>query len=144
MKKFFEKYDLIKLSGILLLLTIVLTWVVKQGMFQYGEMAVNEISRVGFSTLAQYTMLGIYYFTVLVTFLFVLGGFYQVLSKTAGYQALVKGIAKKLKGHEVLFVGIVSLLIAAVACISNEYLPIFVIIPFIITILNLVLHIEQI
>lgn len=136
MKKFFEKHDLIKLSGILLLITVILTWVIKQGMFQYGEISVNEISRVGFSTFAQYAMLSIYYFTVLVTFLFVLGGFYQVLSKTAGYQALIKGIVKKLKGHEILFVGIISLLIAAWTCIANEYLPIFVFIPFIITILN--------
>lgn len=136
MKKFFEKHDLIKLSGILLLITVILTWVIKQGMFQYGEMSVNEISRVGFSTFAQYAMLGIYYFTVLVTFLFVLGGFYQVLSKTAGYQALIKGIVKKIKGHEILFVGFISLLIAAWTCLANEYLPIFVFIPFIITILN--------
>ena len=136
MKKFFEKHDLVKLSGIVLLLAVILTWVIKQGSFQYGEMSVNEISRVGFSAFAQYSMLGIYYFTVLVTFLFVLGGFYQVLSKTAGYQALIKGIVKKLKGHEILFVGIISLLIAAWACLANEYLPLFVLIPFIITILN--------
>ena len=136
MKRFFEKHDLIKLSGILLLITVILTWVIKQGSFQYGEMSINEISRVGFTNFAQYSMLGIYYFTVLVTFLFVLGGFYQVLSKTAGYQALIKGICKKLKGHEVIFVGIVSLLIGAWASVANEYLPIFVIIPFVITILN--------
>lgn len=136
MKKFFEKHDLVKLSGILLLLSVILTWVIKQGTFQYGEMSVNEISRVGFTTFVQYSMLGIYYFTVLVTFLFVLGGFYQVLSKTAGYQALIKGIVKKLKGHEILFVGIISFLIAAWTCVANEYLPLFVFIPFIITILN--------
>ena len=136
MKKFFEKYDLIKLSGILILTTVVLSWVIKQGSFQYGEMSVNEISRVGFTSFAQNIMLGLYYFTVLVTFLFVLGGFYQVLSKTAGYQALIKGISKKLKGHEVLFVGIVSLLFAAWSCLANEYFPILVFIPFVVTILN--------
>lgn len=136
MKKFFEKYDLIKLSGILLLTTVVLSWVIKQGSFQYGEMSINEISRVGFTSFAQYTMLGLYYFTVLVTFLFVLGGFYQVLSKTAGYQFLIKGICKKLKGHEVILVGIVSLLFAVWACMTNEYFPILVFIPFVITILN--------
>lgn len=136
MKKFFEKYDLIKLSGIILLLAVLLTWIIPQGGFQGGEMQISEITRIDFQTFAQYSMLGLYYFTALVTFLFVLGGFYQVLSKTAGYQAIIKGISKDLKGHETIFAIVVSLLIAVWTSMANEYIPILVIIPFIITILN--------
>lgn len=137
MKKFFEKYDLIKLSGIVLILSVLLTWVVKPGSFQNGAMTIAEdLTRVDFQSLVQNSVLGIYYFPVLVTFLLVLGGFYQVLSKRAGYQAIVKGISKKLKGHETVFVVIISTLIALWTSMALEYIPVLVFIPFIITILN--------
>lgn len=136
MKKFFEKYDLIKISGIMVLLSVILTWLIPYGYFSGSEMVLNDITRVGLADFMQYGLLGMYYFTVLITFLFVLGGFYQVLSKTAGYQNLVKKISEKLKGHEILFVLIVSFILAAICGVSNEYFPLLVLIPFIATILN--------
>lgn len=136
MKKIFEKYDLIKATGILVLLSVVLTWLIPYGYFSGTGMQVSEISRVGLTNFFQYGLLGMYYFTVLITFLFVLGGFYQVLSRVSGYQALVKGISKKLKGHEKLFVVIVSLFLAVLCSLTKEYFPLLVFIPFIISILN--------
>ena len=100
MKKFFEKYDLIKVSGIMVLLAVILTWAIPYGYFSGTEMVTEDITRVGLTNFMQYGLLGMYYFTVLITFLFVLGGFYQVLSKTAGYQSIIKSISGKLKGHE--------------------------------------------
>jgi len=80
--------------------------------------------------------MGVYYFSILVTFLFVLGGFYQVLSKVGAYQKLTNSIAKKLKGKEILFVVIVSLFFTALAAIMTEYYIILVFIPFFITIMS--------
>lgn len=136
MKKFFEKHDLVKLSGIFLLVSVLLTWAISQGMFQYGEMTQNGISRVGFDLLVQVSLYAIPFVYVSVTFLLILGGFYQVLSRCAGYQTLINSISKKLKGHEVLVTVIVSLIIALWTSVANEWLPILVIIPFIIAILN--------
>jgi uncharacterized ion transporter superfamily protein YfcC len=65
-----------------------------------------------------------------------LGGFYQVLSKTAGYQSLIKSISEKLKGHEIVFSLIVSLVLALVCSFTNEYFPLLILIPFVITIMN--------
>lgn len=136
MKKFFEKYDLIKVSGILVLLSVILTWLIPYGYFSGSEMVTDEITRVGFIDFAQQGLYGIYYFSVLVTFLFVLGGFYQVLSKRAGYQKLVKSISEKLKGREIPFVLIISLVFAICTSMVNEYFPLLALIPFVITILN--------
>ena len=136
MKKFFEKYDLIKISGILVLISVLLTWVIPYGYFSGSDMVIEDITRVGLADFMQYGLLGMYYFTVLVTFLFVLGGFYQVLSKTAGYQKLIKGICEKLKGREIPFVLAISFVLAAICSVANEYFPILVLIPFIITILH--------
>lgn len=136
MKKFFEKYDLIKVAGILVLISVVLTWLIPYGYFSGSEMVVEDITRVGLTNFYQYGLLGMYYFTVLVTFLFVLGGFYQLLSKQPGYQKLIKNISGKLKGREVPFVLIVSLIFAILSSLINEYFPLLALIPFIIAILN--------
>lgn len=136
MKKFFEKYDLIKLSGIMVLLSVLLTWFIPVGYFSGTEFVSQDLSRVGISTFLEYSLLGIYYFSVLVTFLFVLGGFYQVLSKRAGYQQLIKNISEKLKGCEIPTVLVISLIFAILCSLTNEYFPLLAFIPFVISILN--------
>lgn len=136
MKNNAKKHDLIKVSGIMVLITALMTWIIPQSMFQNGEMVAGEITRIGLFDFFTYGFLGMYYFTVLVTFLFVLGGFYQVLSKTTAYHKLTDKLAKIFKRKEILFVLIVSFLIAAITAVVNEYFIILSIIPFIITILR--------
>ncbi len=136
MKKFFEKYDLIKLAGIMVLLLAIMTWFIPYGYFSGSEMVTEEITRLGFQEFWQYALLGMYYFTVLITFLFVMGGFYQVLSRRPGYQKLIKNISGKLKGHEIIFVLLVCLLFAIIGSTVNEYFPFLALIPFVIAILN--------
>ncbi len=136
MKKFFEKYDLIKISGIVILLSVLLTWIIPQGYFQ-GEMVSEGVVRVGFADFFNYCLMGVYYFYPLVTSLFVLGGFYGVLSKRPGYQRLVKNISEKLKGREVPVVLVVSLVFAILGSLSMEYFPLLSFIPFVITVLCL-------
>lgn len=137
MKKFFEKYDLLKVSGILVLLSVVLTWILPITYYQGGQLVTEEITRLGLTGFLNYGLLCVaYHFTVLVTFLLVLGGFYQVLSKRPGYQKLVKSISEKLKGREIPVTLIVSLIFAILGSLVNEYFPLFVLIPFVIAILN--------
>ena len=136
MKKFFEKNDLVKITFGMILLTALLSWIVKQGYFNAGELTVNEITRVGIFDFATYGLLGLYYFTVLVTFLFVLGAFYQFLSKLGAYQKLTDKISKRWKGKEILFSLIISFVFALLASVVNEYLVIVAFMPFVITILS--------
>ena len=136
MEKFFKKHDLIKVSGIMVLLTVLLTWLIPYGYFSGSEMVVQDITRVGLTSFFQYGLLGVYYFTVLVTFLLVLGGFYQVLGKTLGYQKLVKNVSSKLKGKEVIAVLVSMFVFAALTSVSNEYFPLLVFVPFVVTVLS--------
>ena len=135
MKKFFEKHDLVKITIGMILLTVLLTWIVKQGYFN-GELSVGEITRVGIFDLGTYGLLGMYYFTVLVTFIFVLGAFYQFLSKLGAYQKLTDKISNRWKGKEIIYSLIVSFLFAALASIVNEYLILVAFMPFVITVLS--------
>ena len=134
MKKFFEKHDLVKIALCMILLTLVLSWIIPQGYFNAGELVVGEVTRIGIFDFVTYGLLGMYYFTVLVTFFFVLGAFYQFLSKLGAYQKLTYKIANKIKGKEILFSLIVSFVFAALASIINEYIVLVAFMPFIITI----------
>ncbi len=135
MKKFFEKYDLLKLAGIFGLISVILTWVVPAGYYQ-SEMVIDDINRVGIGSFFQYGLYVGYFFFVLVTFLFVLGGFYEVLSKRAGYQELIKKISTKLEKVKVPFVLIVTFIFAILSSMVIEYFPLLAFIPFIIAIYN--------
>ena len=136
MKKFFEKHDLVKITCCMILFTVLLTWIVKQGYFNAGELVVNDITRVGIFDFVTYGLLGMYYFTVLITFLFVVGAFYQFLSNLGAYQKLTDKISERWKGKEILFSLIISFVIAAFASIVNDYFVIIALLPFIITILS--------
>ena len=134
MKKFFEKHDLIKIALGMIVLTMLLTWIIPQGYFNAGELVKNDITRIGTFDFFTYGLLGMYYFTVLVTFLFVLGGFYQFLSKLDAYQRLTDSIAKKITGKEILFSLIISFVFAALASMINEYFILIAFMPFVVTI----------
>ena len=134
MKKFFEKHDLVKIALGMIILSLILTWIIPQGYFNAGELVKNDITRIGTFDLFTYGLLGMYYFTVLVTFLFVLGGFYQFLSKLGAYQKLTDSIAKKIKGKEIIFSLIVSFVFAALASMVNEYFVLIAFMPFIVTV----------
>ena len=136
MKKFFEKNDLVKITFGMVLLTVLLSWVIKQGYFNAGELTTKEITRVGIFDFATYGLLGISYFYYYVTFLFVLGALYQFLSKLGAYQKLTDKISNRWKGKEILFSLIISFIFAGLASITNEYLILVAFMPLVITILS--------
>lgn len=132
--KRFEKNDLFKITGLMVLLTAVLTWLIPYGYFNGGELVTEEITRIGIFDFFTYGLLGLYYFTVLVTFLLVLCGFYELLSKIPAYQNITSAIAKKVKGKEILFATITSFVIAVITSFVSEYFVVIAFLPFLITI----------
>ena len=136
MKKFFEKHDLVKIAFGMILVCLILTWVVPSVSFSTGEGVIGDYNRIGIFNFYTYGLLGMYYFTVLVTLIFVIGAFYQFLSKLDAYQKLTDKIANKIEGKEILFSLIISFVIASLASIINEQIILLAFIPFIITICN--------
>lgn len=136
MKKFFEKHNLVKIAGIAVIFTALLTWIIPQGYFSQAEFVVGEVNRIGLFDFFTYGLLGMYYFSVLVTFIFLVGGFYQILSKIEGYQNFTSSIAKKFKKKEVLFVLLISFIIAGLTAVINDYFIMIAFIPFFITIMS--------
>ena len=132
MKKFFEKHDLVKIALGMLLLTLILTWIIPQADFSTGEFAKGEITRVGLFDFGLESLLSLQYFSYMISFIFILGAFYQFLSKLGAYQKLTDSLARKIKGKEILFSLIVSFIIAVFASTLNEYIVVITFIPFIV------------
>ena len=90
MKKFFEKHDLFKLSGLFLLIAVILTWLVSTNSYQGGVLYSEEMTRVGLFDISTYSLLGFYYFTVIFMFIFIVAGFYKFLGSTEAYNRLTE------------------------------------------------------
>ena len=136
MKKFFEKYDLVKLTLGIILIYVILTWLIPTVSFNTGEPVVGDYNRIGIFNFFEHGFGIIGYFVSSVILVFMIGAFYQFLSKIGSYQKLTDGIAKKIKGKELIFLLIISFVFAGLSSIFTEQMALFVFIPFIITICN--------
>lgn len=128
-----KKHNLFKLAGGMVLLTVLFSWLIPVSSFSNGEMVLSEVTRIGLSDLTIYSLLSVYYFAIVVTFLLILGGMYEVLAKTSGYQTLIAKLTKFLKGKEIEFVLLASFLFALIAAFSNEIYQLLIFAPLIIT-----------
>lgn len=133
MKKFFEKHDLVKIILIAIVFTLVLTWIIPSGVYQ-GQDVTGVITRTGFADLFLGGMMSVSFFLQQILFIVTVGAFYGVITKMEGYKKLVDSLSKKLKGHEIPFILIVSLLITGLTSITTNVFVLFLFIPFIITI----------
>lgn len=136
MKKIFEKHDLIKLTGICILLVVILSWVISSGYFTSGAISYDVINRIGIFDLTTYSILTVMYYFLVLMFIFVVCGFYKFLGSLDAYDSLTSKIASLFKGKEKLFVAISTLVFACLSGISTEHKVLLAIIPFAITILS--------
>ena len=135
MKKFFEKHDLVKLSGLFMIMTALFTWLVSNNSFSNGELVTDQMLRVGLFDITTYGLLGMYYFTATFLFVFFVAGFYKFLGSTEAYNRLTDKFAGVFEGKEKVFVAISILVYACLAGISTDHLVLLAFIPFTISIL---------
>jgi len=135
MKKFFEKHDLVKLILIAIIFTMVLTWIIPSGIYQSGSVD-GTIQRTGIADLFLGGMMSVSFFLQQIIFVVLVGAFYGVMTKTEGYKKLVEMIAKKLKGKEISFIVVTSLIIAGFTSISTNIFVVLLFVPFIINVIH--------
>lgn len=134
MKNFFKEHDLFKISILVILFTFVLTWIIPATDLSYG-LGTTVYARLGISDMMLSGVYTMNFFLQQIFFLVVVGVFYGIISKTEGYKKLVFNIAQKLKGKEIYFILITSLVIAGFTSIVTNVYILLVFIPFIISII---------
>ena len=135
MKKLFEKHTIAKVVGIVIFISLVLTWILPSGVFQGTEFYKYGTNRLGLNDIPSIVYNSIYFAIDKIIYLLILGGFYAVLSKTNGYNKLVSSIVKKIKGKEKIFAIIVAILIAGLTSITTNTFVMFLFVPFVMTIM---------
>ena len=132
-----KSYDLFKWLGLFFFVAVVLSWIFKGGYFAGTnfQTITEEANPIGFTDV--YTIVTYGFQSVLPKALFVLavGAFYGVLSKTDSYRRLVSAISKKIKGKEIIFTIIVSLLFTIMGSMLTQSLVALVFVPFVVSII---------
>ena len=129
-----KKYDLVKWISLFVLLAIALTWIFSYGQFSGAEYYEAGITRLGLTDIPNLIYYAMNFAGDKIIYLLALGCFYAVLSKVEGYKKLVTSIAEKLKGKEIIFILIASLLFVTMGTIFNQTFIALVFAPFVISI----------
>lgn len=130
-----ENNKIFKILGIVLLVVIALTWLIPGAQFDGKVISVGDtVTPAGLWNVLAYLM-DFSFFMLSGLFLLVVAGFYGVLNKTDVYQGIVHKIAKFMKGKELIFIAFTILFFGAVSAVTGLILPLFVLVPFFISII---------
>lgn len=127
-----KKFNLFKVIGISVLVTLILTWFISSVNMSTGEKGINP---VGIFDFFNYLISSFSYFGTIGIFILVVGGFYGVLNKTGAYDKLIHDIAVKFRKNEKIFIILTILLLALITSLSGLTIQIFVIIPLLISLI---------
>lgn len=130
-----KEHRLIKSLMVIVLATLIFSWLVPYGYFQGADFYEYGMQRIGIVDVSIAMYNALYYSVDKVVFLFVLAGFYGVLSKVAGYQRLVTRLAEKLENHPILVSVIMSVLLFVMTSLFGQTLMVLLFVPFFISIL---------
>ena len=131
-----KSHDLLKWISLFILVSLALTWIFdsSQGFYYSTEYASSGFNPQGISDIPNIMYNTLYLAYDKIIFLISLAVFYGVLYKSKGYQKLVAVIAEKLKGKEIAFALVSSLLITAMTSLFTETYAVLIFVPFLISI----------
>lgn len=136
MKKKEKKYGIFKGILIFILIAVILSWLIPNGMFsESGFTGDGGLTRLGLNDIAWLVYYGVWFSIDKIILLLVIGGMYGVLTRISAYDNLVSSIAKKLKNKSITVV-VFSAIIALLTSILTQSFVVIIFIPFIISILH--------
>ena len=124
-----KKHSLLKILSIILLLLTLISFVLP------GR---NGIEQIGVADLlVNYFSIVLQNFSYIVLFILSVGGFYGVLNKTPAYKKLLDNIVTSLKPLNKKVIYIIILIFAVIAALTGMTIPLFIFVPFIVSIIIL-------
>ncbi len=130
-----KEHRLAKSLLVIILAIILFTWLVPYGYFNGADFYDYGMRRIGIMDISVAIYNALYYSVDKVVFLFILAGFYGVLSKINGYQKMVISLAKKLGKHPILVSVIMSIVLFVLTSLFSQTLIVLLFVPLFISIL---------
>lgn len=121
-----------KLFGTVLITLLIfmgLTWIIKTGLFQSGAYTEVGLKPLGLVDLFYLPLLSFQTFVQYGIFILAVGGFYGILGKTKGYNALINKVAERNKKRRTLFLSFTVLVFVIVSSIVGAPMGLFAIVP---------------
>lgn len=128
-----KKQNMLKVILFTIVAFVVLTWLIPSGTTSGTEVISNGLERIGLFELIQNLIISFEYFINVVLFIFGVGAFYGVLSKSKNYSVAVNTIKKSLKGKERIALIVVTVFFAILTAINGFNMTAFALIPLFVT-----------
>ena len=134
-----KKNSLLKVIAITCLVFLVFTWIIPTGSYSGSTYTKDAVSALGIGDMFIYTFHSVYLSIAIISMIVILliGGLYGVLNKTGAYQSVVEKAVKKYDGKEKYFLVISILLFSILTSLTSLIYPLFVLVPFFITVICL-------
>ena len=123
-----KKNGLFKLIAGTLLLAMILTFAIP------GSSGERNYLGIGTAVISIAQTLS--YFTDTIVLILLIGGFYGILNKTGAYKKLIDSIVTKYKDNKNFLVAVI-IIFALIASLTGISLPLFIFVPFVISIILL-------
>ena len=125
-----------KKHGLLKILCIIMLLILLASNLLPGRQ--NTVERIGVADLLiDYFSIVLQNFSYIVLFVLAVGGFYGVLNKTPSYKKLLDNIVQKAKPMGKKFIYVLIILFAFAASLTGMTIPLFIFIPFVVSIVLL-------
>lgn len=131
-----KKNNLLKVLGILCISMILLTWIIPASLYN-GTVIKEGINPVGIFDIFKYPVYALATFIQYGILILAIGIFYGILSKTKSYSKLCDDIVKKVGNKKKLFLSIIIVLLSLLSSILGNNLFLFILVPFIYTLVIL-------
>lgn len=132
-----KKTGLFKILVFILLGIVVTTWIFSASYFTNGALTNLDMYNIGFFDFWQ-LLFGTFefsYFIQILLLVVAVGALYGVLGKTGKYKAWVDRIVNRQKGNEVMFLAIITVVIAVLSSVFDYGFSLFIFYPLIISII---------
>jgi len=125
-----KKHGLLKVLGIMFLLLIIVSYIVPGSN--------DTINRIGLADpLINYFAIVMQYFSYIVLFVLIIGGFYGVLNKLPGYKKLLDKIVTGVKPYSKKIIFLIIILFAVISSLTGMNIQLLVFVPFVVSIILL-------
>ena len=118
--------SILKVFGIILLVTFILTWIIPSSMIGSGEITISKIAGVGYADIFNSFEVVAAYFIKPAVFVLFVGMFYGIANKSGSLKALVNKFVSKFKENKNLFIVLTVLFYALLTALTGIYLPVFI------------------
>ena len=131
-----KKYNLFKILGIVILLTVIVSYFVPGTVISYGQVSKDTIIPVALTDTFFNGLTSLSVFISSVVYILAIGIFYAVLAKTEKYDAYVTSTARKFAKRKPLFIALVVFTFGLLTALTGQIFAVLFALPFFISVIR--------